>query len=113
MANRIVEELIKKSKAASINNRGVYPVTAASNVFKQDGTPLEKVTENVITPDIPEPDVVVDPTTTPVTEIIASIESGAIVAVADGEVAEELNLNKGIVLQGVNAGIPQNYKQEV
>ena len=109
MANRIVEELIKKAKATSIANRGKYPITVATNVYKQDGTSLETGDNS----EISEPDVVVDPTSTHIVEVIKEVESGAVIAVADGEVAEELNLDKGVTIQGVNAGIPQNYKQEV
>ena len=112
MSNRIVEELIKKSKAASIKNRGMYPVTIATNVYKQDGTSMETVPNQ----EILEPDVIInpnDPEATPISEVVASIESGAVISVSNGEIAEELNLDKGIVLQGVNAGIAQNYKQEV
>lgn len=34
-------EAIANSEEAMVSNRGMYPVTAASNVFKADGTPLE------------------------------------------------------------------------
>ena len=35
-------EAIEKAKVAAVSNRGMYPYTAATNVFKQDGTPLEE-----------------------------------------------------------------------
>ena len=118
MANRIIEELIQKAKSASVTNRGAYPVTAAANVFKQDGTSLEGIHIPAKLPneEVPEADVVVDlhePEHSLITEIIDTAESGAVIAVSDGEVAEELTLCKGIVMQGVNAGIAQNYRQEV
>ena len=107
-------EAIEKAKVAAVSNRGMYPITMAANVYKQDGTPLEEKNSGTnINPDIPEPDVVVDPVTTPIVEVIKEIESGAVIAVADGEVAENLTLDKGVIIQGVNAGIPQNHKQEV
>ena len=111
MANRIVEEMIRKSKVASIANRGAYHMTADTNVYKQDGTPLEE--RVIVKPNIPEPDVVVNPTVVPIIEVISEVNSGAVIAVTAGEIAEELNLNKGVIIQGVNAGIPQNRKQEV
>lgn len=36
------EELIEAAKKTSLINRGQYPVTKASNVYKEDGTSLEK-----------------------------------------------------------------------
>ena len=103
MANRVVEELIRKAKATSISNRGKYPVTIASNVYKQNGTALENKK-------FPEADVVVNPEEAPVSEVIATVEPGAVIAI-DGIVAEELTLDKGLVIQGANAGIPQNHPQ--
>ena len=35
-------EAIEKAKIAAVSNRGMYPVTVATNVYKQDGTPLEE-----------------------------------------------------------------------
>ncbi len=35
-------EAIKNAKAAVRSNRGMYPYTMATNVYKQDGTPLEE-----------------------------------------------------------------------
>lgn len=35
-------EAIEMAKAAAASNRGMYPITAATNVYKQDGTPLEE-----------------------------------------------------------------------
>ena len=35
-------EAIKNAKIAATSNRGMYPYTLATNVFKQDGTPLEE-----------------------------------------------------------------------
>lgn len=40
------EELIEAAKKTSLINRGQYPVTKASNVFKEDGTSLEDTEEN-------------------------------------------------------------------
>lgn len=105
MANKVIAELIQKAKAASIMNRGAYPVTIATNVYMQDGSSVES--------DIQKPDVVVDPSVTPITEVITNVESGAVIAIPEGEVAESLTLDKGVVIQGSNAGVPQNYKQEV
>lgn len=116
MANKIVEELIKKAKAASISNRGAYPVTAADHVFKQNGMTLgDDYVEALPDEEIPEANVVVDlqESETPIVEIINTAESGVVIAVSDGEVAEELVLNKGVVMQGVNAGVAQNHRQEV
>lgn len=39
---RLVEALENIDKAVR-NNRGIYPYTKATNVFKEDGTPLEVV----------------------------------------------------------------------
>lgn len=49
-------EAIENAKVAAVSNRGIYPVTAATNVFYTDGTPLE------------EPPVVEDTTTEEGTE---------------------------------------------
>ena len=35
-------EAIEMAKAAAVSNRGMYPVTVATNVYKQDGTPMEE-----------------------------------------------------------------------
>ena len=35
-------EAIENAKIAAVSNRGMYPITAAANVYKQDGTPLEE-----------------------------------------------------------------------
>ena len=35
-------EAIENAKVAAVSNRGMYPITAATNVYKQDGTPLEE-----------------------------------------------------------------------
>ena len=35
-------EAIENAKIAAVSNRGMYPVTVATNVYKQDGTPLEE-----------------------------------------------------------------------
>lgn len=117
MSNRIVKELIKKSKAANVKNRGAYPVTIATNVIRQDGTPLEeKTAEELPIQEILEPDVVINPSdaeSTPITEVIESVEKDAVISVSDGEIAVELTFAKGVVIQGANAGVPQNYKQEV
>ena len=45
-SNHIVEEFIRKCEEASLINRGYYPVTKASNVFKESGEPLEVVTNS-------------------------------------------------------------------
>ena len=106
--NRVVEEMIKKAKAASVANRGQYKVTAATNVFTQSGTSIEDKTDIV-----PTPDVIVDPTETPVAEVIATVEENSVVAIVDCEVSENLAVDKGIEILGVNAGIAQNYAQEI
>ena len=36
-------EAIENAKAAALSNRGLYPYTVATNVFKSDGTPLEVI----------------------------------------------------------------------
>ena len=42
-------EAIENAKIAAVSNRGMYPVTVATNVFKQDGTPIEeKVAEEEV-----------------------------------------------------------------
>lgn len=110
--NRVVEEMIKKAKATSVANRGQYRVTVATNVFNQDGTSVEKK-DNDITNDIPAHAIVVDPTVTPVAEVIKTVEDGSVIAIVDGEVAEKLVVDKSAVVQGVNAGIAQNYAQEI
>ena len=35
-------EAIEIAKSAVASNRGMYPLTTAANVYKQDGTPLEE-----------------------------------------------------------------------
>lgn len=117
MANKIIEEMIAKAKAASVANRGAYPVTAATNVFKKDGSRLEEKSGDSKLPDEPvaEPEVVIelsDPETT-VSGVIATIEEDAVIGLTEGEVAETLTVDKGVTIQGVNAGVAQNYLQEV
>ena len=36
-------EAIEKAKIAAASTRGMYPITAASKVFKEDGSALEEV----------------------------------------------------------------------
>ena len=109
MANRIVEELIKKAKATSVINRGMYPVTVATNVYKQDGTPLERERDQ----EVPKADIIVNPEETAIVDILEQVNSGAIIEISEGEVTEELVLGKGVTIQGYNAGISQNYAQEI
>ena len=114
MSNRIVEELIKKCKDASVANRGAYPMTTADSVYTEDGTTVEDNEQNP-SQDIPEPDVIIDPNdpeATPVAEVIATVQNGAVIAVGVGEIIEELVLDKSVTIQGTNAGIPQNYPHE-
>ena len=35
-------EAIENAKIAALSTRGMYPFTTATNVFKQDGAPLEE-----------------------------------------------------------------------
>ena len=37
-----MKEAIENAKVAAVSNRGMYPYTRATNVFKADGTPLEE-----------------------------------------------------------------------
>ena len=39
-------DAIEMSKASLTSNRGMYPHTKAANVFKEDGTPLEDISED-------------------------------------------------------------------
>lgn len=43
-----MKEAIENAKAAAVSNRGMYPYTVATNVFKTDGTPLEERTEATV-----------------------------------------------------------------
>lgn len=36
-----MEEAIKASEQAKVSNRGMYPYTLATNVFKKDGSTVE------------------------------------------------------------------------
>ena len=110
--NRVVEEMIKKAKATSIANRGQYRVTIASNVFNQNGTTMEDKTDS--TPnDTPTADIVVDPSTTPVNEVIAKVENGAVIEITPGEVVNTVTVDKSATIHGANAGVAQNYSQEI
>lgn len=40
-------EAIENAKQAAISNRGMYPYTTATNVFKKDGTTLEPRDEEI------------------------------------------------------------------
>lgn len=105
-------EAIKMAKVAATSNRGMYPFTVAANVYKQDGTALEDTATTTVV-EILEPDVVVDPEVETIANVLEQVESGAVIALTDSAVAEEIVLTKGVVLQGTNAGIPQNHAQEV
>lgn len=50
---------------------------------------------------------------TSVSEVLQSIADGGVIAMSDGEVSEVLNIDKSVSVKGTNAGIPQNFKQEV
>lgn len=113
MANHIIKELIKKSKEASLKNRGAYPVTCAKNVFFQNGTTIESdVPADVEIPDvIVNLDLVEDPAS--IATVISELEKDSVVEFSDGEIGVELVIGKGVTLQGANAGKPQNFRQGV
>lgn len=48
-----------------------------------------------------------------VSEALQNIADGGVIAMSDGEVNEPINIDKGVSVKGANAGIPQNFKQEV
>ena len=109
-------EAIAKAKAAALSNRGMYSFTLTTNVFKLDGSPLEeKAVENEdgVAPvePVPEADVTVEAETA--VETLATAEDGAVVEVAAGEIAQELTVEKSVTMLGENAGIAQNFDQEV
>lgn len=115
MANRIVEELIKKSKAASIKNRGAYPVTAAKNTFKLNGECYEDLIPVGPKEPVLPSDTTVDPTNTESTlaSVMSSAEDGSVIDITEGSVSIDLAVDKSVTLQGTNAGIAQNFDQEV
>ena len=109
MANT-TQELILKAKRAASSNRGLYPRTLATNVFTKSGNPIESSTE------LPKPTVTIDPAdpeSETVANVIASVEDNAVIAITAGTIEEELVLDKSLTIRGVNAGIAQNYEQEV
>ena len=48
-------EAIENAKQAAISNRGMYPYTTATNVFKKDGTTLEPRDEETVGGEEEEP----------------------------------------------------------
>ena len=44
---------------------------------------------------------------------ITAVTAGSTIKVANGTVAEELTVDKSVTLKGTNAGVAQNYSQEV
>lgn len=48
-----------------------------------------------------------------VADALQNIADGGVIAMSDGEVSEALNIDKSVSVKGANAGIPQNFKQEV
>ena len=108
-------EAIENAKRASLINRGMYPYTVATNVFYQDGTRLEAIPGEEGTTDVATPDTVVDLTDpeTSVSNVLAEAENGEVIELQGGTVEEELTLDKSVTLNGENAGVAQNFKQEV
>ena len=109
-------EAIENARRASLINRGMYPYTMATNVFYQDGTRLEAIPgEEDGASDVATPDTVVDLSDpeTSVSEVLTEAENGEVIELQGGTVEEELTLDKSVTLNGENAGVAQNFKQEV
>ena len=48
-----------------------------------------------------------------ITEAIEVAEDGATIQVAEGDLTDELTIEKSVTLKGASAGIAQNHNQEV
>ena len=119
--NHILESFINKAKKTSVGTAGIYVKTAATNVYLNDGTTYElKDVENVPVEDPLAPlptEPVEEPTETVVPEDVATtistVEDNAVIEIPEGEVTEAITVEKSVTIQGENAGIAQNFDQEV
>lgn len=123
--NKVLEEMLAKARKAATSSAGTYMKTIASNVYKKDGTTIEpKAGQD--TSDVPaedptkplEPEVVEEPTATAdaetITETLQNAEDNAVIKLAEGtDIATDVAITKSVTTQGDNAGIAQNFKQEV
>ena len=48
-----------------------------------------------------------------VSTTLGEVTDGSSIVMGEGEVSEALNIDKGVTLTGANAGVAQNFKQEV
>ena len=107
--DKIRQQFIDAAKKASVLNRGAYMKTAATNTFNTNGTTVEESVD--IIPDDPN-----DEEEIPISDAVDSITNatdGEVIHLSSGEVTEELNINSSITVEGENAGIAQNFNQEV
>lgn len=54
-----------------------------------------------------------DPDTPAFADVIAAAADDTIIRVSEGQVDEEIVIDKGLVFLGANSGVAQNFKQEV
>ena len=123
--NKVLEEMLAKAKATATSSAGTYMKTIASNVYKSDGSTIEPKAGDD-TSDVPaedptkplDPEPVEDPTDTAdnetITETLSNAEDNAVIKIAEGsEISTTVTIAKSVTTQGDNAGIAQNFKQEV
>lgn len=115
MKNKIIEEMIKKSKEASIKNRGAYPITSADHTYKNDGSTYEDFIPVEPKEDPLPADKTIDPADpeTNITTVLVDAKDNAVVDIAEGSIDENITIEKSVTLQGTSAGIAQNFNQEV
>ena len=123
--NKVLEEMLLKARKTDMSSAGTYMKTIASNVYKKDGTTLD-ATAGQDTSDVPaedptkplDPEVVEEPTVTAnaetITETLQNVEDNAVIKLAEGaDIVTNVSITKSVTTQGDNAGIAQNFKQEV
>lgn len=113
MSNSIRDELLKKSRG--LLNRGAYPFTKASNVYMQNGMPMEDKDNNEETPTIPDTDVTFDPKDpdTTIADILNNMEDGQTLAISSGDIQTEMSVTKSTTIYGSTAGISKNSYQNI
>ena len=114
--NPIRDKILNNANAAVVSTNGMYVRTSAENVIMKSGMTLQASIDASESPDPPDEggDTSFDPAAPgekSLSEIIASRDPGATVTVAEGSIADKINISKSIVLKGSLAGSNQNHDQ--
>lgn len=113
--NPIRDKILNNANAAVVSTNGMYVRTSAENVIMKSGMTLQA---SIDASEPPDPDEGGNTSFDPgapggksLSEIIASRDPGATVTVAEGSIADKINISKSIVLKGSLAGSNQNHDQ--